>query len=500
MSKRGKSGEIGRRGIGFRLMVQALCVLFLVAVANYLAFHYYERWDFSRSQKFVLADQTKRVLRDLKAPLRITVFLSPTNQGVEAMLYRDVANLLRELQFSREKRVEVEMVDPVRDFGRARELQAKYGFGGNENVLILDYEGNVKFLPVAEMGEFDLSGMAAGNPPRLLAFRGELAITTAVIGLMNPEKPRVYFLEGHGEFPTGADSGLSTLTEFTERQNIELHSLNLADADRVPDSAAALVIAGPRFDLSEREIGLLEDYWDGDGRLIILLNPNARTPALREFLAGRGVIPLDVRVLRTVNLQSQAGVIGIVRDVVGTFLPDSAITNRLSGLNGLFPGAVQALEANNTQAGEAGIHLRPLIQAAEEFWGESDYTNTETGVRYEDDRDLGQPVIIAAVAERGGVKDERVEISKARMVVVGNADFVTNDAIRLAPANLDFFLNALNWSIERTKLIGIAPKPATLISLSLSEAELRSVAFYTLVVIPGAIALLAVVVWWRRRR
>jgi ABC-type uncharacterized transport system involved in gliding motility auxiliary subunit len=86
------------------------------------------------------------------------------------------------------------------------------------------------------------------------------------------------------------------------------------------------------------------------------------------------------------------------------------------------------------------------------------------------------------------------------MVVVGNADFITDDAIRLSEANLHFILSALNWSIDRTKLIGMAPKPVNLISLSLSQRELQSVGFYTLVVIPGSIAVMAFILWWRRRR
>lgn len=497
MSGTGKKRSIPRAGIAVRLILQTLCVLFLVGVANYLGFHYFERWDFSRSQKFVLADQTKRVLRDLEEPIKITVFLSPTNQGIESMIIKDVGNLLRELQFSRERTVEVEMVDPVRDFSRARELQTRYGFDGADNVLILDYQGRVKFVPVVELGDFDLSGVAIGEPPRLRAFRGEVVITSAVIELANPVPPRAYFVVGHGEMMPGVNPGLSTVSEYIARQNIEVAPLSFADVDRVPEDAEVVFIVAPRFDLQPRELEALAEYWNGDGRLIVLLNPDTPTPALREFLAERGVVPLDLRVLRTVPLQG--GVVGIVRDVVGIFLDDTTITRRLTGVSGLFPGATQPLEADTERAAAAGVRLRPLVQAAEEFWGESDYVDTSAGVAYEDDRDLASPVVIAAQAERGGVADDRVELRTARLVVVGNADFITDDAIRLAPANLDFLLAVLNWTIERTNLIGIAPKPVTLISLSLTQTELRAIAFYTLVVMPGVIALLAIIVGWRRR-
>jgi hypothetical protein len=84
-------------------------------------------------------------------------------------------------------------------------------------------------------------------------------------------------------------------------------------------------------------------------------------------------------------------------------------------------------------------------------------------------------------------------------VVVGNSAFVEDEALRQAPANLDFILSVFNRMLDRTKLAGILPKSAQSFALSLTDAQIRGVALYTLIVIPGIAALLGIIVGIRRR-
>ena len=166
--------------------------------------------------------QTRRVLRELKKPVRVTVFFSPTVLSPETALFPDVQNLLKELIFSGRNKIEVEYVDPTRDLSRARELQEQYKFSVSENVLILDYDGRSKFVPVSEMADFDMSPVESGDPPRLLAFKGEQALTNGMIALISPERSKVYFLQGHGEPAIGERTPLSVFKDYVERQNVSV--------------------------------------------------------------------------------------------------------------------------------------------------------------------------------------------------------------------------------------------------------------------------------------
>jgi ABC-2 type transport system permease protein len=492
--------SIPRKAIRLNVALQVLATLVLLVAVNYFSFNHYARADFSRSQKFVLSEQTKRVLRELKKPVRITVFFSPTVRSPETALFPDVQNLLKELIFSGRSKIEVEYVDPMRNLSRARELQEQYKFSASENVLILDYDGRSKFVSVSEMADFDMGGVESGDEPRLLAFKGEQALTNGMIALIAPQRLKVYFLQGHGEPGIDKPTPLSVFKDYVERQNVTAAPLSFASLDVVPADCAALVIVSPQLDLEQREVMILEKFWKEKGRLLVLLDPKAKTPRLTSLLTQAGVTPLDNRILRIVRLPFATG---ILRDVTAEFLPKNAITKRMAGINILLPGATQslAIDSGQGQSGQgqsAGVQIWPLIRASDEFWGESEYaTDEKKGVRYEEGKDAGQPLYVALAAARGGVKDERVEVESAKLIVVGSCEFALDAALN--QQGLDFLLSSMNWLLDRGQFTGVMPKTVKHFSLNLTDAQLRSIALYTMVVMPTIVALAGAVVWWRRR-
>lgn len=479
-----------KAAIGFHVTLQILAAIVILGAVNYIGFEYYKRWDFSRSQKFVLAEQTKRALKQLQEPLKVIVYFSPTALTPDAQLYSDVNNLLKELQFSGKNRLDVEYVDPSRNFTRAKDLQTKYKFGANENVLILDYMGKSKFIPVWEMADWSQSL----EEPEVTAFKGEQAFTTALLELLTPEQRKVYFTQGNGEPNFAGDSPISLLKEYIERQSLKSEAVNLATIDAIPDDCGVLFLCGPRADLPEREIAMIRAYWEKQGSLIVLCNPDANTPNLHTFLTECGVKPLDMRVLRTVNLGFATG---ILREVTGDFVGGTPIAKRLQGFNTLFPGATQPLELLHDLK---GLQASPLILAAEGFWGETKYAVKEgEGVYFDAEEDLAVPVVIAASVEKGGLPDENVQMKSSKLVVVGNSVFIENEA-PLTEVNLDFVLSTINWMLERAQVAGITPKPVRLFELNLTDTQTGAIATYTMVVLPGAAALIGLIVWWRRRK
>lgn len=485
---------VPRRAIRFNVTIQIVAAFILLLAVNYWGFNHYWRADYSRSQKFVLSDQTRHVLRDLAKPARIIVFFSPTSVSPESQLYGDVVNLLKELSFSGKPKIQVEYVDPNRNLARARELQTQYKFRADENVIIVDYDGRSKFVPVADMGDFDLSTVTEGEAPRLQAFKGEQVMVSALIALMNPEKPKVYLLQGHGE-PSVDSQALSVFKDYVERQNVKLDKLSLGAIDSVPADSGCVVILGAQFDLEEREALILSKYWKGKGRLFILLNPKSQTPRLDNLVQEAGITPMDDRVLRTVRLPFATG---ILREVTAEFLENNGVARRMAGANILFPGATQSLSFDVKKSQAAGIQIWPLIRAQEEFWGETDYTpNEKKGVHYDEGIDHGYPVYIAAAAARGGVNDDRVEVENSKLIAVGTSEFALDATGN--PQGLDFLLSSINWLVDRQQLTGVAPKTVSHFTLNVPDSQLTRFALWVMVIIPAAAAFLGLIVWWRRR-
>jgi gliding motility-associatede transport system auxiliary component len=484
--------KIGRIQIGVNVLIQVVLVLFLAAMVNGLAFRHYKRWDFSRDQKYALSDKTKRFLDSIKGKVRITVFFAPNTP-----ITQDVQNMLAEYQYAGHGKIDVENVDPERSLSRAKEMFEKYKVVSDESLLVIDYEGRNKTVKASDMAEVDRSGMAMGEGPHVAAFKGEQAVTGAMMDLVEGKKNVLGYVIGHKEPPITNESPISVLKTLIENENIKLQELNFFDVGAIPPEIKAIFIAGPQYDFSDREMKMLKDFWNQQGRILFLVDPAAKSPKLRAFLNEIGLKVNDDRLM--VFLRTGIQELALTRDVQGRFL-DTAITKRLADAQMLFLGGTSSLTLEQDRVRGANIRLEPLVKAEKGYFAETDYNSQDQAKLQADANKNGNaPLIVAASVEKGGSADERVNVNSSRMVVVSNATFIQDNAVTQDQQALDFISGAANWLLSREQLIGIAPKVAKPLTFSLSEEALRGVRWLILVLMPLVPAVIGVAVWWQRR-
>jgi ABC-type uncharacterized transport system involved in gliding motility auxiliary subunit len=161
----------------------------------------------------------------------------------------------------------------------------------------------------------------------------------------------------------------------------------------------------------------------------------------------------------------------------------------------MFMGQTQSLALSQAP----GVHTDPLVTAAEGYWGETKYQDVETtGVSYDPKEDISAPLTLAASAEKGALPDESVKVDTSRLIVTGNSDFLSNDALN--EANVDFVVAGLNWLLNREELIGIPPKAEQQFTLNLTDDQLQRIELLVMVIMPVAVAMVGGVVWAQRRR
>src|SRR5256886_15361817 len=378
-----KAKGIQRLQIGLNVLVQFILIFFLIAAVNWFGFRHYKRWDLSRDQKYALSDKTKRFLNSIKGKVRITVFFSPNTP-----ISGDVSSLLTEYQYAAKGKIDIENIDPQRNLSRAKELFDKYKVVSDESLLVIDYEGRNKTVKASEMADIDQSGMAFGENPRVTALKGEQAITSAMIDLVEGKKNTIGYVTGHKEpsiteaSPLAminqqqqAGSPISVLKTFIENENIKFQELNLFNEPQIPAEIKTVMIVGPQYDLSEREIKLLHDFWDKQGRILLLLDPSAKTPKLQAFLNELGVKVNDDRLMAFVRTGIEE--LALVRDVQARFLENSPVTKRLAGVRGLFFGGTSSMTLEPQRVRAANIQLQPLIEAEKGYFAETDYNTTD---------------------------------------------------------------------------------------------------------------------------
>ena len=149
--------------IGFNVLLQVLIVFVIIALINVISFRRFVRWDISRDQKYALSPQTTNLLASLPKDKSVSAIVYFAGGGIAGQIAPDVMALLKEYEYaarSRQRNFTVETVDPYRNLTRAKELAEKYHFAGEENIVILDYDGKSKFVNANDMDAGSARGIA----------------------------------------------------------------------------------------------------------------------------------------------------------------------------------------------------------------------------------------------------------------------------------------------------------------------------------------------------
>jgi ABC-type uncharacterized transport system involved in gliding motility auxiliary subunit len=339
----------------------------------------------------------------------------------------------------------------------------------------------------------------------------EQDLTNALIKVLNPTKKKVYFLAGHGEKDTASQAGdrggYNQIAGALKLDNYEFDKLVLAQTNQVPADATILVLAGPRTDLAESEVPLLEAYLAKAGKLLVLLDPPDdlkspnRTPRLTSLIAAWGIKATDTVV---VDLSGRTNVATVA--VAGPPYPMHPITERFDLLT-VFPLA-RGLVAD-TSAGE-GRTAQPFLQTSQRSWAEATFSQLQNPDQLkpeEKNGDLMGPVTIGmavavpskpATPPPADPKADQPKPPETRVAVIGDSDFVSN-AYLGGEGNRDLFMNVLSWLSQQENLISIRPREAADRRLTLKASQITGMFVLSIFLVPGAIFGAGVYTWWRRR-
>jgi hypothetical protein len=481
-------------------IVGVILAVALTAMVNWLAARHYLSADWTSSKMYSISDKTRSILADLKEEIRVVVFLTPASP-----VYDQAFELLSRYAAASDK-IKVEYIDPDKEPLRTKQLAEQFGISVADTV-VFSYADRTKYVTSDQMAEYDYGAAQYGQAPSMRAFKGEEQFTSAILSLVAPDVPKVYFVTGHGEASlasggggTPADRSLAVLAEALKRENIETADTVLLSGT-VPEDADVLAIVGPTRPYTEPELAALDGFLAKGGRLLVCLDPliepagTMRATRLEEFLAKRGIrVNNDLVVDPSRKLPFYD-----LSAVYLTDFQDHPVTTGLEGIAVLFSVA-RSLATDGDTAGVV------IVETSAEGWGERNLEQLLAGkpVSREDDDSPG-PAAVGMVIEEGPVPASPAgdEAGAAvppgfRLVVYGDSDFMADYEISNA-GNLVLALNTINWLAAREQSLGIPPREVEQVSLFLSQQQLRTILLITLLGMPGAAIVIGILVWRRRR-
>ncbi len=476
------------------LLQVALC-LCLIGAVNYIGSQFFERRDLTEDRLFSLTPETEAYLRSVEKPVNIyVVFPDIETDDVARKVLRDLRKVLSNIEvFSRSEgngNISVEFIDVYRERNRAREILGRHGIGSENSILVTSGE---------KMKQISFDRLYEMEDGEMRAFRGENEFLRAILQVTQQNDRTLYFLTGQGEYALSSVdplNGLSKLGLFLRERGFKTRSIELTNLARIPEDAGMVVIAAPATTFREREISLLRDYLNEEnGSIFALLEPGEETGL--EELALEWGIRIDDRIVVDAgpDFQSATGDL-IIREFsdhpIANFIRSLKVTVLLGLPRPILPDLEAARDPDT-------LKIDTLMTTSQNSWAESEL-RPGMSVSYDEEDDLQGPVPIAVASQRAS--DTAFEFSLSavqggRIIVIGNADFITNSRLD-AFGNRLLFLSAVNWGMSVDETVNIPPKEIRNFLLVLSQQELRNLLFQ-LMAPAGAFALIGILVAIVRR-
>ena len=325
-----------------------------------------------------------------------------------------------------------------------------------------------------------------------VGYPSEGNITNALLRLVRQANSVFYFLVGHGEVNLASygDHGYSGLTSALRDEGIEVRAYVGPASEHVPADAEVLIIAAPEKDLLPAEIDAIEEYLQGGGRLLVLLEPETVSN-----LAG---------LLERWGFGLPEGVVADERvsPLLADPTPLSLLVNQFSGWHPatrklsvrhmvLLPSTRAVYPARKPRRED---RLEALLYSHPSAWIESDVAGARASrpIAPDPGEPQGSPLPLAAAGRypRGD--------GEARIVVVGDSDFASNRLIRTL-YNPDLLLNSLLWLAEDEDRIALRPKGPTPDQDPLTIEQTLAYFYFLAFALPEALLLLGIHAWYRQR-
>ncbi len=518
---------------GSTLSLGIVMAVVLFAMVNYLSYRHYKRFDWTESKLYSLSEKSENVVAGLDREVEAILFLSPDSE-----LYAAVDELLSRYAAVNPAYFKKRTIDAVKNRLEAQRLIDQHSIA-RANVLVIAAGEDRRVIDEYELAEYDYSGAQYGQAPTLKEFKGEQLITSAILELVEAEKPRILFTTGHGEAPLdapGEPRALSQAKDLLGKDNFELGEWDPSAKVEVPRDADLLVVAGPTTNFFPPDLELFSRYLEDGGRMLLLLDPVLRETGwvdlgLAEWLRGYGVEARDDVVIDPGARLAFFGPESIYTDSFG----DHPIVAELDQTN---TRVLLTLARSVSRAEDAPerFKITELLHTTSSAWGETDLNDLENLQADEGEVQgvvsLGVAVSFKARGEEAAGEDEVAEEApaeeapadeevglfepdeaadsedggeetqdsrQARLVVLGDLDFAADSQIAQA-ANAVLTLNTFNWLVEREQLISIEGKKPEETRLAMTSSELASVYLLVLLFLPGVSVIAGVSVYMRRRR
>lgn len=440
--------------------------------------------DFSQEKLYTLSDESKDKVKNIDKEVHI-YFIGYSEEAVDL-------DLAKQYNKANEKII----VESVNATDRP-DLVEKYGITTDSSGIIVTCGEKSKVLSANDLVTYD------SNSGERISIAEE-KLTSAIITVVTDDIPKVYFLEGYGQFLL--NQNMNYLQMYLQNEITETATLNVLSTGKIPDDCDTLVITTPEKDFDDVATNSIIDYINRGGNILWLnaaLSTPKDLPNVNKVLALYGVEPFTVGVIReTDNSKMLSG----APDFIMPEAQYSEITEDLYENGVIFVNATK-INVNNQKLSELKVTKNDILKTSESAYFRTDFniqaneaqTNEEKGELL-----LGTE-LEKTISEGNEETGEGAKTSK--LIIYGENFFISDyqlsqnsqyPIIQLAYNNKDVVLNSIAKLSDREEDITARKSTGT---VTYTATEQQDIIVKTIIfAVPIAIILAGIIVWQVRRR
>jgi ABC-type uncharacterized transport system involved in gliding motility auxiliary subunit len=429
------------------------------------------QFDLTQNKLFSLSEQSLQVADSLQTPVTIYCLWEP---GKETAQVKQIVDLYA----ARTGSIRLEDIDPDKNPG----FVVKYDEdkrGIERGSLVIEGEKDFRVIRLQDMYEVNYA-----NPqnPQITGFSIERRITGALLYVSSGVTPVVYEITGHKEVSMAE----LAMQEMIERENYSLRQLNLIQAD-VPQDASALILNGPKSDLTSAETEKLRAYLDKGGRLIALMDiQTGPSPNLDGLFSAYGIrFEFGVVVELNKDYMTAGNPYYCVPDMGGHEITQALLEKKSPAVLP-FARGVSSLDVRRQSA-----RLVPFLASSQLSFLRTDLSQNTPDIT---DTDIQGPIVLGmAVSETLGEEETRI-------VAIGCGTFLEPLSLfGQVPGNIDMFMNGLTWLEEKPENLSVRSKSLLAAPMNMTERYVIIFGLVFVVLVPLALFALGFVTWLKRR-
>lgn len=242
---------------GAYVTATSVVVIAIVIIINMIVTQMGLQVDLTSRKLYTLSDETKDYVKNIKEDITIYLLAETGNENT------DFQRIAKEYE-KQSGHIHFVHKDPILYPKFASEYTDKE-ISQNSFIVVNDETGRSKYLDYSDLvvTEFDYNTYQQN----VTGYEVEGEMTSAIQFVTNPDLPKMYVIEGHGEQEIG-----EAFKSSMDRLNVQMDTLEILKTESVPEDCDILFINTPTKDFSEEEVDRIKDYMITGGNAIITLD------------------------------------------------------------------------------------------------------------------------------------------------------------------------------------------------------------------------------------